>query len=227
MPRRPRGLRRRSGRLRRPRGAPLRDLPGRQPRPRGRRDAVAGGVLARRRAGGALDAGDDQPADARLPALAPAAGRGRERGPLPRLAARSRVGVRPLGPGRGAVPGRHALPRLADRPLARRAVVQPARGPAGDRLDAPRRRPARRLGRGVADQPRQRRPAARRRRPRRLAGARHDGLDGGMAPLRVRHRGRAGGDPRGARCRTRSPSASSADSRPGLPSSGPAATMVS
>ena len=76
-----------------------------------------------------------------------------------------------------------------------------ARGRARDRLDPPGRRSARRLRRRVADQPRQHRPAARRRSARGLAGARHDRLDGGVAPGRVRHRGRPGRDPRRAAAR--------------------------
>ena len=64
MPRRPRRLRRRAGRLRRAGAPPRGRLPRRQPRPRGARRPAARRVLARRRAGRPLDAGDDRPATA-------------------------------------------------------------------------------------------------------------------------------------------------------------------
>ena len=52
----------------------LRDLPGRQPRPRGRRRALARRLLARRRARRPVDEGDDPARDAGVPARALAEG---------------------------------------------------------------------------------------------------------------------------------------------------------
>ena len=68
---------------------------------------------------------------------------------------------------------------------------EPATGAAcrgGDSADLALRR--------VADEPRQRRAAARRRRPRGLAAAGHHGAHGPVEAHAVRHRGRAGVDPR-------------------------------
>ena len=61
---------------------------------------------------------------------------------------------------------------------------------------------------GLADQPGQHRPAARRRPAGGLAAARHGGLDRALAARGVRHRGRAGGDPGGqpSRLARRAPS---------------------
>ena len=61
---------------------------------------------------------------------------------------------------------------------ARRRATAPR--PATGRCWTSRRR--------LAAQPRQRRPAARRRPPRRLAGARHRGVDGPLPPRLLRHR---------------------------------------
>ncbi len=82
-----------------------------------------------------------------------------------------------------------------DRPLPRRALL---RDPGGGRREPARRprRPGRRgdgprsLPRALADQPGQRRPAARRRSARRLARARHRRLDRDLPSGRLRHRPR-------------------------------------
>ena len=73
------------------------------------------------------------------------------------------------------------------------------------------------LGEGpLADKPRQRRPAARRRPTRRLAGARHRSLDGALSPGRVRDRPRRPGDrrSRAAEAARRSPLCRSVGSAP-------------
>ena len=208
VPRRPRRLRRRPRRVRRARRGQLRDLPGRQPRPRRRRVALAGGLLARRRARRPVDHRRHPPRDARVPARPLRRGRGRGHRALPRLAARPDLGVRPLRPDRRAVPRRGAAARLADRPLPRRALLQPPRGGAGLGLDAPRRRPARHRGGRVAAQPRLDRPAARRRPARGLAGPRHArrGRPSGGARTTTSRAPRPRSAPRG--CPTRSPSGS-------------------
>ena len=164
MPRRPGRLRRRPGRLRRAGPRARRDLPGRQPRPRGARHDSARAVLARGRAGGDVDAGDDQRPRPRafLDGLEP---QNVEEavGALPRQPARPGLGVRAVPAAGRAVLRRPAAPRLPDRPLPRRAVVLARPGRARDRRD-PRRRARSSTWRGrVAAQPRQRRPAPRRR----------------------------------------------------------------
>ena len=91
-------------------------------------------------------------------------------GPLPRQPARPGLGVRALAAAGRAVPRRPGRPRLPHRPLPRRAVV--LRAPEGEPATGEtraRRRGARPPAGRVADQPRQRRPAARRRPARRLA----------------------------------------------------------
>jgi len=69
---------------------------------------------------------------------------------------------------------------------------------AGHRVRAPWRRGGRRRRGRVDPQPRQRRPAARRRRARGLAAARYQRLDRALAAGRVRHRRGGGRDPRRA-----------------------------
>ena len=100
-------------------------------------------------------------------------GVGRRDRALPRLAARSDLGVRALRADRGAVLRLDRLPRLDDRPLARRALLPPPGGPARDGHDAARGHRARPVRGRVARQPRFHRPAARRRPARGLAAAGH------------------------------------------------------
>ena len=146
----------------------------------------------------------------------PRAGRREPRGgALPRLAPRPGLGVRAL-----ARPGGRVHPRPGDageprRPLARRALLRRSRRRAPT-AEAGRR--ARRAGRGrhqprarrgpLADQPGQRRPAARRRSAGRLARARHRRVGGDLPPGRLRHRPGRRGDRGGRAARAPRPSGS-------------------
>jgi hypothetical protein len=92
--------------------------------------AVARGVLARRGARRALDAGGARRRGARVPARAVARRAGPATSGLFHASpARPRVGVRPLRAAGRPVPGRHGRPRVARGPL-----------PRGPGLRAPRRR---------------------------------------------------------------------------------------
>ena len=136
-------------------------------------DALARGVLARRRARGAVDAGGHRRRDARVPARALARGRGGRRRALPRLPARPGLGVRALAADRRAVPRRDRLPRLAS------SATRTSRCPSTAARAS--RRPARPAARATSSTSRRAsgcstpaaRPAARRRPARRLAAARH------------------------------------------------------
>ena len=173
------------------------DLPGRQPRPGRLRRDRAGGVLPRRGARRAAGRRTSiTPETLRVPAISSS----------PRNADEV-VGLyhaSPAGPGLGvralAAAGRACLDVQPQRvalighshvalSFCRRRA-RPASGETrddGEQLDARRGR--------VADQPGQRRPAARRRPARRVARARHRGLDGDLPPHGVRHRRRRRGDP--------------------------------
>ena len=168
----------------------LRRLPGRQPRPRGARRARHLVLLARRppprSAGPARTRRDEtleflrgpQPAD-----------ESREVGALPRLAARPGLGVRALARPGGRVHRRARRARSAwSATPTSRSSSRSGRGRREATTDRDPGRPGRRRRdarprRGpLAGQPRQRRPAARRRPARRLARARHRGLDGHLSP---------------------------------------------
>ena len=201
MPRRPRRLRRRPGRLRRAGGGQLRRhaSPATTTSRSSRCSRWRSSRAARRSPpSGRADVIRPETREFLLGALA--LGRGRGRRALPRLSARPDLGVRAVRPHRGALPGRgdasHRVSLIGHSHVAlsfHRPEGEPASG--STRRDG---RPARPRQRRVAAQPRLDRPAARRRPAGGLAGARHDGLDGRVAPRGVRHRGRPGGDPRGA-----------------------------
>ena len=153
------------------------------------------------------------PRDPRVPGQARARPPRGARRPVPRQPPGSDLGVRALAaPGR-AVPRRSDAPRLPDRALARRAVVLPRRRRIGHRADPGRRRAARSDRGRVADQPRQRRTAPRRRPPR-AAGSSSISRAGSASTAAPSTTSR-GPPRRSARpaCRTRSPSGSRTASR--------------
>ena len=197
VPGRPRRLRRRARRLRRARRSHA-DLPGRQPRPRRRRRALARRVLARRRARRALDAGGHLGADARVPAQPRARRVGRRAtgsSTPPRAIRSGSTCSRPCWPSCASTP---RTPRL--RSSATPTWRSPSTAPRASRRPARRGAKARRsTSRGrVAPQPGRRRPAARRRPACGLAAARHAAPDRELPARGVRHRRRRGRDPRRA-----------------------------
>ena len=191
----------------------LRDLPGRQPRPRGRRGALAGGVLARRRARRALDAGGDLPRDARVPARARAAGDGEGFG-LFHASPRDPIWEYVLsGADRRAVLRRDRLPRLAS------SATRTSRSPSTGRRAS--RRPARRGARATeldltpaSGWSTPARPASRATATRAPPGCCSTPRPqrATLAARGVRHRGRPGRDPRRPDCRTRWPNGCNTDS---------------
>src|SRR6266511_4146558 len=200
MPRRRRRLRRAARRVHADGIRALRAVAGRKPRPRRARRAGDQRVLPRRRRGGRVDTVQQHLRDARFPAPARALRRDPRGRPLPRLAARPRVGVRAVDRSGRRVHRASIRTRQPDRPLPRGALLRLARRNGGGELRARLARrgghEARPLDGSLAGQPRQRRPAARRRPARRVAGARHERVDGHLSPPRLRDRPRRGGDQR-------------------------------
>ena len=154
-----------------------------------------------------LDARGDPARDARVPALAQAAGRGRGRRAVPRVPARPGVGVRAVARSRPSCASTRTDFRVSfighshvalsfDRPEGEPATGTTRREGAevdlatGEWLINP----------GSVGQPRDGDPRAA------WLVLDTERLDRDVAARRVRHRGRPGGDPRGATCRTRSPS---------------------
>ena len=121
----------------------------------------------------------------------------RARRPVPRQPEGPRLGVRAFAacrPSCASTPRSHRVCLIGHSHVA--LSFSRGRRRIGQRPDPRAGRGARPRRRRVADQPGQRRPAARRRPSRRLARARPRRLGGGLPPHRVRHRGGRRRDPR-------------------------------